>query len=101
MINTVYYTGRSDSDLKHLTAGHGGATIHAARQGVNQVDNNVLLNTCGRGGQHAGSQRFRVGAAGAVTLSPTRRQMPGATDPSHRLRALRAGVGARSLRPGT
>ena len=26
LINTVYYTGRSDSDLKHLTAMHGGAT---------------------------------------------------------------------------
>ena len=24
LINTVYYTGRSDSDLKHLTAMHGG-----------------------------------------------------------------------------
>ena len=30
MINTVYYTGRSDSDLKHLTAVHGGATWPAA-----------------------------------------------------------------------
>jgi len=53
-------------------AGHAGGTIHAPRQGVNQVDNNVLLNTCGRGGQHAGSQRFRVGADGAVTLSDGR-----------------------------
>ena len=30
LINTVYYTGRSDSDLKHLTAAHGGATWPAA-----------------------------------------------------------------------
>ena len=30
LINTVYYTGRSDSDLKHLTAVHGGATWPAA-----------------------------------------------------------------------
>ena len=29
LINTVYYTGRSDSDLKHLTAMHGGATSPA------------------------------------------------------------------------
>jgi hypothetical protein len=50
-------------------AGHDtGGSIHAGRQGVNQVDNNVLLNTCGRGGQHAGAQRFALSTNGDLTL---------------------------------
>lgn len=46
--------------------------IYAARQGVNAVDNNVLLNTCGRGGQHAWAQRFSLSENGDLTLSDGR-----------------------------
>jgi hypothetical protein len=41
-------------------------TIFAGREGVNTVANNVLLNTCGRGGQHDGAQSFGIGSDGAV-----------------------------------
>jgi len=44
-----------------------GLPMYAAREGVNQVDNNLLLNSCGRGGQHDGAQRFVVDPDGAVT----------------------------------
>ena len=46
--------------------------IYAARQGVNAVDNNVVLNTCGRGGQHAWAQRFSLSKNGDLTLSDGR-----------------------------
>lgn len=46
--------------------------IYAARQGVNAVDNNVMLNTCGRGGQHAWAQRFSLSETGDLTLSDGR-----------------------------
>lgn len=49
-----------------------GTYVYAARQGVNQTDNNVVLNTCGRGGQHRDAQRFSVDASGAVTLADGR-----------------------------
>lgn len=54
-------------------AGHDvGGSIHAARQGVNQITNNLVLNTCGRGGQHAGAQRFALSVNGDLTLKDGR-----------------------------
>ena len=41
-------------------------TLFAGREGVNSKTNNVVLNTCGRGGQHDGAQTFNVSSDGAV-----------------------------------
>lgn len=46
--------------------------MYAARQGVNAVDNNVVLNMCGRGGQHASAQSFSLSENGDLTLSDGR-----------------------------
>ena len=54
-------------------SGRGPTMAYAAREGVAQVDNNVVLNTCARGGQHARAQAFEINLTDArVTLGDGR-----------------------------